>query len=307
MANRLTNINLREWALSPTRWYTPQTAAQTMQDGDILTLRRDGTATFFDDSAGTTVPVFGGLPTVAVTDDAPYYHMLVYPIITGPGIGPTPRFRVRTQDGEFLGLTVYGSTSAYSVGQAYYRIPHDTEAVEIEMVNDASGTTVAVTYVFAVPTAPINSLGERLSVLSQEDWANAPLRRALQQESAYATLDGFLSLPLPTEDDLAGAPFYYFCAEFVPDSSFVTLGGVEVRINDTAITTLRYLNGSTIFVPVAEAPETFRPALNLFATSGWTYPTLGQLSARATTSLEVAAPADGTFYWHFAIPQIPVL
>lgn len=300
MAGRLTNINLREWAIAPVQRLATQQATQIMVAGEVLRLT-PGAATY------NNLLVAGGLPSVAQLNGSPYYHLLLFPWTTGATSVDTDFLTVRVEGNEILPVPV-GSDSG-DVGavpyRAVYRIPSAVQSIEI--VADAG---CSLTYAFAVPRVPLDDFGNRISLLAQQDWNNA----------AYFTLDGgtvnladagSMPLTLPTAAQLGGASYFYLGLS-------LDLDGIPAA--DPPVI-LAYHNQSLVpvdaYLFVSDTNPVIRLAPSEHADYGLPYrdnnptqPTLRQISAAYTSDIRLvarlSAPATvctGSYFW--VIPVVP--
>lgn len=323
MPTPLTNINLKEWAIAPVKRFSPQAAQQPMDPGDILTLT-PGAATYFESATGTTVPVFGGLPTTAELNNAPYYHLIVYAAATT--FHPAVEYlTVEISVGGFVYPISPKSpriawrvpaTGATDVPAAIiYRIP--AAATQITLTNVSSGGPANVTYAFAVPQIGLTPDGQQISLISSENWQNTALR--VIPGGDFSVANGSTSnLVLPATRVLSGGsqgipPYYYLCIEGSLDD-VATHGAIRA-----------YFNGSTVPCDVffmANTITPLRPYINVgpaeyvnYSTDAQdnnpVHPQLRQISTAYTTSITLeflfdtddATTFTGRYY--FVIPYNP--
>lgn len=323
MPTPLTSINLKEWAIAPVKRFSPQAAFQSMDPDDVLTLT-PGEATYFNAVAGTTVPVFGGLPTTTELNNAPYYHLIVF---AGDQAGENPAEYFLTVEVAVGGFTyplppqspripfrVYALFPPDVPAAVVYRIP--AGATQIALTNVDSAGTTNVGYAYAVPQVGLTPDGEQISLISSEGWQNTALRVIPGGDIPAGASPVVVSLTLPAPAVLSqGAqgtpPYYYLCIEGQTTAP-AAAGVVRVFHNGSAVPCdLFFLQGlgGVDNAYINTAPAEYVDYSTASQDNNPTHPQLRQISTAYTTSLslEVAFDGGGNFSgrYYFVIPYNP--
>jgi len=299
MAGRLTNINLREWAIAPVERLTTQSTPQAMLVGEVLRLT-PGAATY------NAALVIGGLPSAQAINNTPYFHLLLFPWVTGASAVDTD-FLTVTIDGVPV-LPVPVGSDGGDVGavtyRAIYRIPSTTSVIEI-----VSETNSVLTYAFALPRIPLDEYGQGVSLIAQDSWNHAAFVTIDGGTALLADGDG-ISCILPTATQLAGAAYYYLGIvadlDAVPGDPPVLL----VYFNDGSVPADSYLFEADTNPIVRVSPNEQVNYQLLTADNNTTQPTLRRISAAFTTEIEIVARFDALatvcdlrYFW--VIPVLP--
>lgn len=301
MVDRLSLLNLSEWAEAPVKRFSPLPAAVVLAPGGTLVLT----------AAGSTPIGNGNLPTAADLGDSPYYHLMVSSFDAGGvGVG-TPVVTVDVDGVQRLApsmLTADEFTDAYPPGVIYFRIPASATTVTIE--NQSGAVSATLVYSYAVPQIPTNTNSERLSLVSQQEWDLAPWGYLDTEPAGTNDFDnaiaiaagGSYNLVLPTATQLAGAPWYWLLISILGQPA-----------DDTEGAYILY-NGSTVpgdkvqVVPTLGGVSTIWPDPPLFTASNslnvTTFP-FPRLSADGTTQITVQNVSAAAVYglrYRFIVP-----